>query len=150
MIIVEGEKDVETIKGMGLVASCNPMGAGKWRAEYNQHFKGKKIVVLPDNDKPGRAHALQVAKNLKGVADSVKVVELPGLLEKGDASDWIKAGGTKEKLIEIIMNTPKYELSNYSDIGGGQLDNSIPEPFSYLQKGSDLRQLDISRGLKPT
>lgn len=144
VMIVEGEKDVETLRGIGLVASCNPMGAGKWREEYNRYFTGKKVAIIPDNDKPGRDHALQVAKTLKGVAESVKVVELPGLPEKGDVSDWIEAGGTKERLVEIIKKAPETELSKYPDMGGGQLDNSIPEPFSYLKKGSDLRQLDIT------
>ena len=39
-----------------------------------------------------------MARNIHGVAASVKVMELPGLPEKGDVSDWIKAGGTKEQL----------------------------------------------------
>lgn len=77
--MVEGEKDVENLKIMGLTATCNSMGAGKWRPEYNQYFKGKRVCIIPDNDKPGRDHALQVAKNLKGIAESVKVIELPDL-----------------------------------------------------------------------
>lgn len=56
VIIVEGEKDVESLKAIGLTASCNPMGAGKWRAEFNQYFKGKKVVIIPDNDTPGRGN----------------------------------------------------------------------------------------------
>jgi len=109
VIIAEGEKDVETLKGIGLVASCNPLGAGKWKPDYNQYFKGKKVVIIPDADKPGRDHALQVAKNLKGIAESVKVVELPELPEKGDVTDWLAQGGTKEKLTELIKQTPEWE-----------------------------------------
>ena len=32
--IVEGEKDVQAVERAGGVATCNPGGAGKWRAEY--------------------------------------------------------------------------------------------------------------------
>jgi len=112
VIIVEGEKDVEALKVIGLIASCNPMGAGKWRPEYNQYFKGKRIAIIPDNDKPGHDHALQIAKNLKGIAESIKVVELPDLPEKGDVSDWIAQGGTKEELIDIINDTPEWIPEN--------------------------------------
>jgi hypothetical protein len=71
-------------------------------------------------------------------------VELPGLPYKGDIKEWIQAGGTKESLLEIVRNTPEFELSEYSDIGGGQSDNTVPAPFSYLKKGSDLGQLNIT------
>lgn len=109
IIVCEGEKDCLNLKAMGFTSTCNPMGAGKWRPEYNQYFKGKKVVIIPDADKPGRDHTLQVAKNLKGIAESVKVVELPELPEKGDATDWLYAGGTKEGLIELIKAAPKWE-----------------------------------------
>lgn len=110
--IAEGEKDVESLKALGLTASCNPMGAGKWRPEYNEHFKGKRVAILPDNDEPGRKHAHQVAQALKGLAESVRVVELPSLPIKGDVSDWIeRGGGTKETLIELIKQAPEWESS---------------------------------------
>ena len=61
LIVVEGEKDVERLIKMGLLegweATCNPMGAGKWRSEYNHVFKGKEVIIFPDNDKPGHEHA---------------------------------------------------------------------------------------------
>lgn len=104
IFIVEGERDAETLKELGLIASCNPMGAGKWRAEFNEHFKGKRIVIIPDNDNVGRDHALTVARNLKGIAESVKVIELPGLSEKQDVSNWIQARQAEGKTAEKIKS----------------------------------------------
>jgi putative DNA primase/helicase len=69
VIIVEGEKDCETIKVWGLTATTNAQGAGKWRQQYNDHLKGKRVAVLPDNDDPGRKHALEVARNVHGIAE---------------------------------------------------------------------------------
>ena len=109
VFVVEGEKDVATLECLGLIATCNPGGAGKWRPSYNVHFKGKRVIILPDNDEPGRTHAQDVARNLHGVAESVKVVELPGLLKKGDVSDWIMAGGTAEKLAVLVKEAPQWE-----------------------------------------
>ena len=96
--IVEGEKDADNLVALGLSATCNPGGAGKWRHEFTQHLNGKRVIILPDNDEPGSAHALTVARELHGIATSVKIVELPGLPEKGDVSDWLQGGGTVEQL----------------------------------------------------
>jgi len=104
--VFEGEKNVDDAWEMEIPATCNPMGAGKWRKEYNPSFKDKQIFIFPDNDTAGRNHAHQVAVNLYSVAKELKIVELPGLPEKGDFSDWKAAGGTKEELREIIRKTP--------------------------------------------
>jgi DNA-binding transcriptional ArsR family regulator len=111
IFIPEGEKDVESLRKLGLVATCNPMGAGKWTKELNPYFKGANVVILPDNDEPGREHANKVAQNLQGVAASVKVLELPGLDEKGDVSDWLEAGGTGEQLAVLVHKTPEWKFA---------------------------------------
>ncbi|MCX8070085.1 MAG: AAA family ATPase [Thermodesulfovibrionales bacterium] len=140
--IVEGEKDVESLNALGLVASCNPQGAGKWKIEYSNWFKDKRVYILPDNDDAGRKHALQVAKSLKGVASLIKVVELQGLKEKGDISDWIednRKGGKsneeiKQKLKEIVKNTPIW-IEPVED---------KPSLLSSLLKWNDIFNLDIN------
>ncbi|MFH0775350.1 MAG: AAA family ATPase [bacterium] len=109
VFIVEGEKDADNLRSLGFVATCCPGGAGKWKQEYNEYFKGKKVVVIPDNDEPGRKHGQDVANNLKKVAKSVKVVELPDLPEKGDITDWIAGGGTKEKLVELVKEATEWQ-----------------------------------------
>jgi DNA primase len=50
VFIVEGEKDVLSLMARGAVATCNPMGAGKWRREYNQFFRGADVVIIADRD----------------------------------------------------------------------------------------------------
>jgi hypothetical protein len=108
VFICEGEKDCDRLVRMGLVASTNSGGAGKWRNEFAEHFRGRDIVILPDNDEPGRKHAQQVANSLAAVARSIKVVELPGLPEKGDVSDWLDAGGTAAKLTELVASAAEW------------------------------------------
>ena len=105
VFIVEGEKDANRLASLGLTATCNSGGAGKWNSqsiELSPHFQGKDVVILPDNDEPGRKHALQVAQAIHGIAASVKIVELPDLPEKGDVSDWLDAGHTREELLGIV------------------------------------------------
>lgn len=103
--IPEGERHVDRLRGLGLVATCNVGGAGKWRPEYSQHLRGRRVVIVADNDAAGRNHARQVANALVGVAGSVRVLELPRLAEKGDIIDWLDAGGTPDELAQLARQT---------------------------------------------
>jgi hypothetical protein len=107
--VCEGEKDVDRLRAAGLTATCNPMGAGKWRSEYSAHLQGKFVGVLTDNDVAGHYHAQDVARKLHGIAGNVKVVDLPGLPDKGDVSDWLAAGGTPEQLRSLVEATPDWD-----------------------------------------
>jgi putative DNA primase/helicase len=100
VFVVEGEKDVEALRGLNIPATCNPMGASKWRDEYSEHFKDAAVYIFPDNDDAGRAHAQEVFWSLDG-AKSVRIVEVPNLPDRGDVSDWLKAGGTAEQLYKL-------------------------------------------------
>ena len=103
VFIVEGEKDADRLVKLGLVATTNAGGASqKWLDEYNERLRGRNVVILPDNDQVGRHHAQKVARSLASVAANVKIVELPGLAEKGDVSDWLDAGGTVEQLHALV------------------------------------------------
>jgi hypothetical protein len=102
----EGEKDVHSLESLGLLATCNPMGAGKWRAEYSEALRGRRVVILPDNDEPGRKHAAAVAADLLRVGCQVRIIELPGLSAKGDVSDWIASGGTVGHLRDLYRGHP--------------------------------------------
>ena len=113
--IAEGEKDVDRLVKFGLVATTNTGGAGKWKSAFADFLVGRKVAILPDNDKAGRDHGEQVAQSLHGKATSVKVIELPGLPEKGDISDWLDSGGTAEELLRIVQAAPDWQPSPTSD-----------------------------------
>lgn len=102
IFIVEGEKDANALAALGLVATCNAGGAGKWPDALAQYFAGRRVVVLPDNDSAGREHAHDIALKLRGIADDVRLLELPGLPIKGDVSDWLAGGGDATALLELI------------------------------------------------
>jgi hypothetical protein len=107
--LVEGEKDVDSLAEHDLVATTCPMGAGKWRDSYTEQLRGAQIVLLPDNDEPGRKHAHQVARALSDVATSLKVVYLPGLGPKGDVSDWLATGNTREQLQALTADASRWD-----------------------------------------
>ena len=130
--IVEGEKDVDRLWKLGIPATCNAGGAGKWKDELNEFFRGADVVVIPDYDPqkkhpktgelmfhpdnspilPGQNHAQAVAKALSAVAKRVRMLELwrhwKEMPVKGDVSDWIRNGGTSEQLYALIEKTPAW------------------------------------------
>jgi hypothetical protein len=108
VLVAEGERDVDRLVREGFLATTNAGGAGKFLAEFATYFAGAKVAILRDNDGPGRAHARQVAASLVGSAEMVKVIELPGLPEHGDVSDWLDAGRTAAELRQIIVEVPRW------------------------------------------
>ena len=112
VLIPEGEKDADRLRSLGLIATCNPGGAGKWRAAYSEALRGRDVVLLPDNDEAGRKHAETVGQSLAGIARSVRIVSLPDLAEKADVSDWLDGGGTIDQLAALIAATPKAAPGN--------------------------------------
>ncbi|MHC4603917.1 MAG: toprim domain-containing protein, partial [Planctomycetota bacterium] len=115
IFVVEGEKDADRLYDEGLVATTCPMGVGKWDDNYSEFLNDRsKVTIIPDNDNAGRKHAKQIAESLLGVGVKPRIVELVEVPEKGDVSDWLNNGGTKEKLIELAENTKIYELIDTS------------------------------------
>jgi putative DNA primase/helicase len=127
VLIMEGEKDVETARELGLTATCNPFGALKWSDEYSPFLGGCDVIVCEDNDAIGRRHAAQVAASLQPYAQSVRSLALPNLPEHGDFSDWVdnqrKAGLTDTDiskrlmgLIEVAPKAPKNEAPDKREL----------------------------------
>lgn len=108
VFICEGEKDCDNLKKLGMLATTNVGGAGKWKPEYTAILKGRRVCILPDNDVPGAEHANKVAAELKGTAAKVKVLLLPGLPNKGDVSDWLSAGGSAEELLQLASTAEEW------------------------------------------
>jgi len=105
VFVAEGEKDVDSLRSIGFIATCCAGGTNGWKY-VGEHaaeiLAGRHVVVVPDNDKPGRQYAADVVASLRTAAKSVIVLELPGLEEKGDVSDWIRDGGTAKGLQQLV------------------------------------------------
>jgi len=108
--VAEGEKDVLALEAAGFAATCNPGGAGKWRAEYGEHLAGAEVVIIADKDAAGGKHAQDVATKLHGAARSVRVIECPDVHGKPvkDASDYFAAGGQAADLDALAEAAPRW------------------------------------------
>lgn len=122
--VVEGEKDVHAAESLGLVATCNPMGAdngtgNKWLPEFSEFFKGASVVVVPDQDDAGKRHAEWVIANLQTTARSVRICN-PKIGK--DLADWIEAGATAGDIIDaqedvgVTVQKPRLELLPFDQV----------------------------------
>jgi len=117
IIIVEGEKDVESVeKAIGMVATTNSGGAGNWGHHWPENwidwFKGSSgILIIADKDpefkrdkktgemKPcwvGQKHAWDVRRQLiaAGFDKPIKLMVMPdvdGQKPVKDFTDWVEA-----------------------------------------------------------
>src|SRR5262249_51994266 len=110
--LVEGEKDAENLAALGLVATCNAMGAEKWQRSYSEALRNAHVVILPDHDDPGTAHARLVARSLAGMAASIRIVlGVHTAAEHSDVSDWLAAGHTRQELEDLVDETAPETLA---------------------------------------
>ena len=101
--IVEGEKCVEALVAQGICATTFVCGSNGWREEYADWFIGADVVILSDNDDPGRRYAKAIEHDIVPLARRVRVIALPGLEEPGDdIADWLDAGHTVGELMELV------------------------------------------------
>ena len=167
VFVGEGEKDVDNLRtAFGVIATTNPGGAdenaSKWLKSYSQTLKGRHVVLLPDND-PQKIHAngqpmfhadgrpvrvgqdfmAAVAASLHGLAASIRIVNLPGLPIKGDVSDWIAAGGTREQLEQLAKETPVYagEVAKVAgvNVAASAAANTLPAAATSTPASTDIR-----------
>ena len=152
ILFVEGEKDCNNLRKKGFAATTVPGGAEKWLEAYGETLSGRDVVLLPDNDEPGRRHIEKVARSLKDVARSIKILELPGLPYKGDVSDWIEAGGTKEELEKMISECPPWEPEEDPEETVNSLYPRGPFPWDVLPPAiaDSLKQLARACASSPT
>jgi putative DNA primase/helicase len=95
----EGEKDVDTLSRLNLPAfTFGGVGDGLPNG-ISHFFKDRRLVILADNDKPGREHAEEKARVAhEAGATTIRIVHFSELPPKGDVSDFVANGGTAEQL----------------------------------------------------
>jgi Protein of unknown function (DUF3631) len=117
--VVEGEKDADNLAKLGFTVTTASEGASaKWAPELTAYFKGRHVVVLPDADKVGRAHAEKAAKALDAITASIKAIDLyPDHDDGSDVSNWIESDPAGSRLAALVREAPAWAPSPDSDSG---------------------------------
>lgn len=101
VLVVEGERDVETLRAYGFAATTNAGGAkAPWLPEFTETLRGRECIIVPDNDPPGWERAVKIARALIGSAARIRVLDLPKWTK--DVSDWFAAGHSECELIAML------------------------------------------------
>lgn len=95
VILVEGERDSDSLVSLGFTATTNVGGAGKWLDGYTESLAGKEVILCGDNDEPGRKHVDMVFDSLAPRAKMVKIVKVP--FPSKDVTDFIGTFKTPEE-----------------------------------------------------
>ena len=137
VVVVNGEKAADRLWLLGIAATCGPSGEGQWSEAYTDavwRSGAAEVVVLPDNDKPGREGSLRVARSCHRYrpasfmpispaepwaswpnAESddpevaplrAKVLMLDGIPHRGDVVDWLGAGHEAGELLALMDAAP--------------------------------------------
>lgn len=102
IFVVEGEKDVDTLTKMSIVATTMPNGAGTWNEIHTSVLAGATVDIIIDDDLPGQQHAVEVYQALQEVGCDVQVWKCA----KGkDITDHLNNGGTIEQLEVFDVNS---------------------------------------------
>jgi hypothetical protein len=99
--VVEGEKDVLAVEAAGGTAVCSAMGAGNSDKFDWSPLADKDVVIVADNDDPGRRHASAIAMRLYGIAASVTIAEP---VSGKDFSDHFAAGKSLADLVAVVQS----------------------------------------------
>jgi putative DNA primase/helicase len=96
-VLYQGEKDVETLRSYGFVATTNAGGAkAPWLPQYTESLRGREVILIPDNDPPGRERVVRIARALVGKVARLAILELG---DGKDVTDWFQRGHSECELI---------------------------------------------------
>lgn len=119
--LVEGEKDVHTMKKLDVVATTGPQGANSIGKVDFLPLAGAKVVAVVDKDDAGKKWAETVADKLGGIAAEIRFVEA---LHGKDATDHIVGGGTLDNFVDLDVEiAPREQLPRLwkaTDLAGVQ------------------------------
>ena len=107
---VEGEKDANTAKRLGLLAtSIHTIPQDEW-GQWGHIVKGRMAIIHEDNDQTGREKAAKTAQVFAKFANGVKIVRYTEMPESSDLTDWVNASPkhTLETLLERVEATPLF------------------------------------------
>lgn len=112
ILVVEGEKDVDTLTQLGITATTMPGGAGKWLDIHTEALSGATVDVIADNDEVGREHATKVTQALLDAGCDVASFVCPSAK---DITDHLRAGGTITELVPLESSSPIPERDSRDD-----------------------------------
>ncbi|MBK7542820.1 MAG: hypothetical protein IPI57_13820 [Candidatus Competibacteraceae bacterium] len=116
VFVVEGEKDADKLAALragghhqhrrrGPTQPARQVAGRVHRPASGSRPRG----AAARQRRPRRAHMAHIAGQMAGRVADLRILELSGLPEKGDVSDWLKAGHAAEELEALAEGAPRAE-----------------------------------------
>jgi putative DNA primase/helicase len=100
VFLVEGEKDCQALEAHGFIATTAAGGAkAPWLDSFTDSLAGREVIMIPDNDKPGRERAFRVAQYLAGRVARLVILTLDGAK---DVAEWFEQGHSEVELCGLV------------------------------------------------
>lgn len=152
-LLVEGEKDADNLWKIKIPATTTLGGSSAWKPEFAEQLADagvKRLGILPDNDAPGQQYADAAAKDCHEAGIHVSIIQLPGLPEKGDVSDFLAAAkrprGDLIRAIQAFQTHPTAPLSDEADLAAALEGVPAYDPQHPEQKPQRKRAARLRRG----
>lgn len=133
---VEGEKKVDSLVGMGLIATTSGGATSHDGADF-EPLRGKKVFIWADFDESGKAHAEAVKAILEGLNCDVRLIDVKALNLpiKGDVVDWLQMNPSATK--EDVLGLPLMPMEQKVEHGVVLLKASDlkPKPINWIWDG---------------
>lgn len=105
--ITEGMVDCILMNQLGFPTVCTTNGALSWNVGWIRYFTNiNSITYIADNDAPGVSAAKSVISSLG--SSRTKVLRFKDRAEKYGVVDFIRDGGTRDELAELLRNSSVY------------------------------------------
>lgn len=128
VFLVEGMKDVDTaFEKLSVRATCNPFGAAeRWRPEYSEPLRGRKVCIVVDPDDAGERWCQTAIRALTGKARQIRVLRLGA-----DLTDWVEQGGSRDKLVKLLTEAkPVSFVPTYKGSTSAETNLWMPQPIT--------------------
>lgn len=141
IVVVEGERCVNTLTKYGIRAVSAPCGAGQANCADWSPLAGKQVVIWPDNDDPGQRHAKQVREILEKLIPPPTEISIIDITEldlppKGDVVDYVAARSDllRDQIVEQLECTlAAAEQTGYSQDVAAVLEEIISGKRSAIE-----------------
>lgn len=142
--VCEGEKDVESVRALGVLATTNPNGALNWPPDFNRTLAGRRLAILVDNDPRGRERGQMLLAQLRPHAASIKLLHLSNK-PNGDVTDWLDEGHTKDDLLAAVHWAEERVVGPSVGDADADATRAAPGEFTLNENGVPFKTLRNAR-----
>ncbi len=115
--IVEGESCADALAQLGMIATTSGSATSAALVDWSP-LEGRRCIIWPDNDAPGRTYAREVATRLRAIGSDPETVDVGGLglPESGDCVDWLAMNPNASANDVCALPRPIMPVINGADI----------------------------------